>query len=36
MSEKSWNQVEEYILKWYPILIGVASFEEEKKKAIIT
>jgi hypothetical protein len=34
ISEKSWNQIEEYIWKWYPILIGVASIEEEKKKPL--
>jgi len=36
MSEKSWNQIEEYVWKWYPILIGAASFEDEKKKPFIT
>ena len=36
MSEKSWNQIEEYIGKWYPILISVASHEEENKKLVTT
>jgi hypothetical protein len=29
--EKSWNQIQDYICKWYPILIGVASLEGKKK-----
>jgi hypothetical protein len=29
ISEKSWNQIEEYIWKWYPVLIGIASIEEK-------
>jgi len=36
MSEKSWNQIEEYVWKWYPILIGVASIGEENKKVFTT
>jgi len=36
ISEKSWNQIQDYIWKWYPILIGIASIEEEKKKVVIT
>lgn len=32
MSDKSWNQIEEYIWEWYPVLIGAASLEEEQKK----
>jgi len=34
--QKSWNQIEEYIWKWYPILFGIASLEEENKKFFIT
>jgi len=36
MSEKSWNQIEDYIWKWFPILIGAASFEDQEKKLSIT
>jgi hypothetical protein len=36
MYEKYWNQMQEYIWKWYPVLIGIASFEEEKNEPSIT
>lgn len=36
MSDKSWNQFEEYVWKWYPTLIGAASLEDQEKKLIIT
>jgi hypothetical protein len=36
MSEKSWNQVEEFIWKWYPVLIGAALFEDTAQKKLIT
>jgi len=36
MSEKNWNQIEEYIWKWYPILINAAVSEYEKQYVINT
>jgi len=36
ISEKSWNQIEEYIWKWYPILIKAALLEGEEQKIFIT
>jgi len=34
--KKVGNQIEEYIWKWYPALIGAASIEGENKKPFIT
>jgi hypothetical protein len=36
ISEKSWNQVEAYVWKWYPLLIGRASFEYKDFKPFNT
>lgn len=36
ISEKSWNQIQEYIWRWYPVLIGVESIEDKQEKACIT
>ena len=36
ISEKSWNQIESYIWLWYPVLIGAASIEDQRNKAVIT